>query len=260
MPYALTNGITMYYEVRGEGPPVLLVGGLGSDGHFWYRQTPALARRFQVITPDNRGAGRTDAPDEPYSMRTMADDLAGLLDGLNISAVHLVGASMGGFIAQDFALAYPGRVRKLVLCCTSFGGPSSVPMPAGSIPPRTGDPRVDLPAQFAIQLPPEYLQSQARELAEYIEWRVKHPQPLHGYHRQVAALAAHNTEDRLGHLRMPVLIMHGGRDNVVPPGNAELLAARIPGAKTHICPGAGHLFLWECADGANQALSEFLRA
>ncbi len=265
MPYAQTNGITMYYEVRGQGPPVLLIGGLGSDGHLWYKQAPVLARRFQVITPDNRGAGRTDAPDEPYSMRTMADDLAGLLDGLNVQAAHLVGASMGSGIAQEFALAYPGRVRKLVLCCARFGGPNSVPIPRETVAllqSRTGDPAHDLRAFLEVQFGTDYAQTyikDIKDIEEYVAWRVAHPQPLQAYQRQLAAAVGHDTEARLEMLHCPVLILHGGRDRVVPAENGRLLAERIPGAGLHVFPEAGHLFLWECADEANQVLIEFLR-
>lgn len=258
MPHARANGIRIYYELEGRGPAVALIGGLGSDAHFWYRQTPVLARQFQVLTFDNRGAGQTEAPDEPYAMRMMADDLAGLLDALSLPAVDVVGASMGGMIAQEFALAYPERVGKLVLCCTTFGGPHSIPIPAAALPPRTGDPRRDLRATFEVQLAPEYLQAHARELEDYIAWRVEHPQALHGHHHQAAALVAHDTEARLRAIRAPVLILHGGRDNVIPPGNADLMAARIPGARVHLFPDAGHLFLWECADDANRVIADFL--
>ncbi len=258
MPYARANGIAIYYEVESRGPAVALVGGLGADGHFWHQQTPALARQFQMLLPDNRGAGRTDAPDEPCTIRMMADDLAGLLDELQMPPVHVVGASMGGMIAQEFALAYPARVRQLVLCCTSFGGPHSIPVSDAALPARTGDPRRDLRALFEVQLTPEYLQARARELDDYIAWRIEHPQSLHGYQRQAAALAAHDTEDRLGSLRLPVLILHGGRDNVIPTGNADLLAARIPGARVHIFADGGHLFLWECVDEANRVIADFL--
>lgn len=257
MPYTQTNGITMYYEVHGEGPPVLLIGGVGADRHLWYRQVPALARRVRVITPDNRGAGRTDKPDEPYSIRTMADDLAGLLDGLKISTVGVVGASMGGFVAQEFALAYPDHVRKLVLCCSSFGGAHSVPIPqetAALLQNRTGDPAKDLRAFLEVQFGTDYPHTHARDLEAYVKWRVGHPQSLPAYQRQLAAVAGHDTEARLGQLRLPVLILHGGRDRVVPPGNAHLLAARIAGASMHVFPDAGHLFLRERADEANRML------
>ncbi len=263
MPYAAANGIRLYYEVAGDGLPVALIGGLGSDGHFWYKQAPALARHFRVIVFDNRGAGRSDKPDEPYTLRMMAEDLSGLLDTLGIRSAHIVGASMGGFIAQEFALAYPTRVERLVLCCTSFGGPHSVPIPPETVEAflsRTGDPERDLQASFAYQLKTDYAQGHARELDEYVTWRVAHPQPLYAYHRQLAAASAHDTEGRLGAVRCPVLILHGALDNVVPAGNADLLAARIAGSRMHVFPDAGHLFLWERADEANRVITGFLTA
>lgn len=263
MPYAHVNGISLYYETRGFGPPVLLISGLRADGHFWLHQTPALAGRFQVIRPDNRGAGRSDKPDLPYTLAMMAADLRGLLDVLAIPSAHVVGASMGGFIAQEFALAYPERVRGLVLCCTSFGGPEAIPIPPETLQvlaSQTGDPAQDLRAFLAVQFATDYPQRHPEEIDAYVAWRVAHPQPLFAYQRQLAAASAHDTADRLGRLRCPVLILHGAEDRVVPAGNAELLAARIPGARLHIFPRAGHLFLWECAEEANREIAAFLEA
>jgi len=263
MPYVHVNGITMYYDVRGDGPPVMLIGGLGADARFWHRQVPVLARRMRVITPDNRDAGRTDAPDQAYSIRTMADDLAGLLDVLKTPVVGVVGASMGGFIAQELALSYPSYVSKLALCCTSFGGPKSVPIPQETVAllqNRTGDPANDLRAFLGIQFGTDYAHTHARDIEAYVAWRAGHPQPLPAYRRQLAAIAAHDTEARLGQVRVPALIMHGARDQVVPVVNAQLLAARIAGARVHVFPEGGHLFLWECADEANRMLVEFLHS
>src|SRR5574341_2547039 len=115
MPYTAVNGIQLYHETHGSGAPVVLVSGLGADAHFWHRQVPALAHEFEVLPLDNRGACRTDKPDEPYTIRLLADDVAGLLDTLEVPAAHLVGVSFGGFVVQEFALAYPERVRRVVL-------------------------------------------------------------------------------------------------------------------------------------------------
>ena len=261
MPHARVNGVSLFYEVSGAGPPVLLVSGLGADHRFWYKQVPVLARRFQTITFDNRGAGGSDTPDEPYTLRMMADDLLGLLDRLELATAHLVGASLGGFIAQEFALAHPRRVAKLVLCCTSFGGPRSEPIPADALRvllTRTGDAERDLRAFLPMQFATDFMQTHSGELEAYVAWRVAHPQPPHAYQRQLMAGAAHNTEDRLSALRLPVLILHGAQDRVVPVRNGELLAKAILGAQLRIVPEGGHLFLWERADDANREIIEFL--
>lgn len=262
MPSAAVNGIQLYYETHGRGTPVVLVSGLGADAHFWYRQVPALGESCEVITLDNRGACRSDKPDAPYTIRMLADDVAGLLDALEVPAAHLVGASLGGFVVQEFALAYPARTRGVVLCCTTFGGPHSIPIPPETtqVPmSRTGDAERDLRAFLAVQFATDFPQTHPEEIADYVAWRVAHPQPLFAYQRQLMAALAHDTEARLGDLHAPALILHGGQDRVVPVGNAELLAQRIPHARAHIFPEAGHLFLWERSERANQMIAEFLR-
>lgn len=263
MPHARANGITLYYEMTGSGPAVVLLSGLGADGHFWYQQVPVLSGHFSVIAVDNRDAGRSDKPEQPYTLRAMADDVAGLLDALEIPSAHVVAASMGGFIAQEFALANPERVRRLVLCCTSFGGPGSEPIPSQTLQvllSRTGDPERDLRAFLALQFGTDYPEQHKRDIDTYVRWRVNHPQPLASYQRQLAASIKHDMEDRLATLRHPVLILHGGRDQVVPVRNAELLAATLPNATLHIFEDAGHLVLWEYAEQANRMIIEFLEA
>ncbi|HMO55034.1 MAG TPA: alpha/beta hydrolase, partial [Tepidiformaceae bacterium] len=121
MPYVPTRDIITYYEEAGSGDPLVLIMGLGGDLQGWALTAPALAKHFRGITYDNRGAGRTSAPDKPYSIEGMADDLAALLDELKISKAHIVGYSMGGMIAQEFALKYPGKVDRLVLLASSPG-------------------------------------------------------------------------------------------------------------------------------------------
>ena len=255
------SGIRLYYEAAGAGEPVVMISGLGADAHFWHKQVPALATRFVVVTFDNRDTARSEKPESPYSTRDLAGDVHGLLRALEIGSAHVIGASGGGFIAQEFALAYPDRVRSLVLCCTSPGGPDAEPIPAQTLAllaNRSGDPERDLRAFLEIQFSPDYLQARADEANEYVAWRVAHPQPLPSYHRQLAAFVAHDAAGRLTDLRLPVLVLHGAHDRVVPARNAELLAARIPRARLHIFPDAGHLFLWERAEEANALILEFL--
>jgi len=251
----------LYHEVTGTGQPVVLIAGLGADAHFWYRQIPALAQHFRVIALDNRDTSRSAQATAPYTVRDMAEDVRELLDILEIDSAHVVAASLGGFIAQELALAHPKRVRRLVLCCTSFGGPHAVPIPPETVAvlaSRTGDPGRDLRAFLPVQLATDYLETHAAEVDAYVAWRVAHAQSLEAYRRQLAAAAGHNTEDRLGQLEMPVLILHGALDRVVPVGNAALLAQRLPRARLHIFPDAGHLFLWERAEESNRLIVEFL--
>jgi pimeloyl-ACP methyl ester carboxylesterase len=260
-PVAVLAGSRLYYEDDGFGEPVVMISGLGGDAHFWYKQVPALAAHFRVITFDNRDTARSDKPETPYGVRDLAGDVDGLLRVLEIERAHVVGASGGGFIAQEFALSYPQRVRSLVLCCTSPGGAHAEPIPAQTLAllaNRSGDPERDLRAFLAVQVATDYLDARAGEVDAYVAWRVAHPQPLPSYQRQLAAFVAHDAADRLSALRIPVLILHGAHDRVVPARNAALLAERIPRARVHIFDDAGHLFLWERAEEANRLIVEFL--
>jgi 3-oxoadipate enol-lactonase len=262
-PIAELDRLRLYYEVEGAGAgePVVMISGLGADAHFWYKQAPALAARFRVVTFDNRDTARSEKPEAPYTVRDLAADVDGLFRALEMERAHVVGASGGGFIAQEFALSYPHRVRSLVLCCTSPGGPHAEPIPARTLAllaNRSGDPERDLRAFLAIQVATDYLNAHADEVDAYVAWRVAHPQPLASYQRQLAAFVAHDAADRLSTLRVPVLILHGAHDQVVPAGNAAFLAERIPGARVHIFQDAGHLFLWERAGEANRLIAEFL--
>ena len=126
MPKISVNGLKLYYEIEGNGEPVVLIPGFASGLSLWSRQAPALSRHFRVITFDPRGICASDSPEGPQTIDLLADDLAHLLQALGVVTAHIVGVSFGGFVAQEFALKYPSMTRKLVLCCTSFGGPNHV--------------------------------------------------------------------------------------------------------------------------------------
>ena len=126
MPKASVNGFTLHYEIEGEGEPLILIPGFASGREIWSEQIPALSRHFRVISFDPRGVAESDNPHGLYSIGLLADDLALLLLALHVPSAHIVAVSFGGFVAQEFALKYPLMTRKLVLCCTSFGGPNHV--------------------------------------------------------------------------------------------------------------------------------------
>src|ERR1044072_1532546 len=127
MPHTARDAVTLYWETHGTGDPLLLIMGLGVTLEGWNRLGPALAQHYQTILFDNRGTGRSDTPPGPYSIPDMAADAAAVLDAAAIDRAHVFGISMGGMIAQEFALRYPDRVRSLILGCTACGGRDSVP-------------------------------------------------------------------------------------------------------------------------------------
>ena len=264
MPTAPSNGINLYYEVHGTGPNLVLIEGLGYHTWMWYRQVPAFDAHFRTLIYDNRGVGRSDKPPGPYNHAQNAGDLAGLLDHLGWNRAHVLGVSMGGFIAQEFALAYPERLDKLVLVATGFGGPNMVPVPDEAQKALLPDPNLPLEQRIRQVMPiafgnPSWPEAHADEFEHIIRWRLEQPQPPEAGIAQAMALLTFNVEDRLPSITAPTLVITGSEDRVVPPRNAELLAAAIPNARLDIIPGAGHLVFMEEVERFNRAVISFLQ-
>jgi pimeloyl-ACP methyl ester carboxylesterase len=258
-----SNGIELHYEIYGAGEPLVLIGGLGADTFLWFRQIPELRKHFQVIAFDNRGAGESDKPEEAYTIPMFAADTAGLLTGLGIPPAHVIGASLGGFIAQEFALSFPAQLDRLVLVSTSFGGPHSVPTPPETIAAmlnRTGNPETDIRNSFKLFTNEKWQESHPEIIDQYVQWRVAHPQPGMAYQRQAMAPAGFNAEDRLAQITAKTLVAHGEEDRVVPVENGRMLASKIANSRLMIFPKGGHAFTIEQADEFNKAVTEFLKA
>src|SRR5260221_6624747 len=126
MAFIENQGARVYWDEHGAGEPVLLIMGLGYPSYLWHRMRPTLAAQYRTIALDNRGSGRSDVPTGPYPIALMASDAAAVLDAAQVESAHVFGLSMGGMIAQEFALQYPKRVRSLILGCTAAGGPNAV--------------------------------------------------------------------------------------------------------------------------------------
>src|SRR5262245_17429611 len=266
MPFATANGTRLYYEWHGAdgGTPVVLVMGLGGDSTAWPFQLAALTPRHRVLVFDNRGAGRSEAPDVPYTTPGMAGDLLALLDALNVERAHLVGLSLGGAIAQEAALAAPARFTSLQLHAT-WAGPHPY---FQALVTAVRAARIGLSSEgfyrcLSVWLfAPESFATQ-RDLIETVVHRAVHhpyPVPLHAYLRQTDAVLAHDTRGRLHQIRCPTLVGVGSQDLITPPFLAEELARAIPGARLSCLPNAGHGALWEAAEAFNQTCLDFLAA
>jgi 3-oxoadipate enol-lactonase len=263
MPHIQAGGIRIYYETAGSGPRLLFINGTGAD----LRNRPnafdgPLAKAFQVLGYDQRGLGRSEKPDRPYSMQEYADDAAALLDALGWDRAHVMGVSFGGMVAQHLALRHPHRIKRLVLACTSSGGDGGASYPLH----RLGDMDVESRARFMIGI------SDTRHDAS---WRAGHPEALAAMIEQQAAAAAtgaddplkemgarrqlearihHDARARLGEIRAPVLLCAGRYDGIAPLENMRFMQQNIPDARLEIFEG-GHLFLIQ----DKRAYAEILR-
>lgn len=266
MSTVTTNGIDLYYERHGSGPVVALIPGLGYDGWMWHKMIPGLAEQFQVVSIDNRGSGQSDKPPGPYTAQMLAADVIGLLDALGERKAHIVGHSMGGFIAQAIAVDYPERVDRLVLSATNFGGPHHVPITPPAMAVLTdvsGEPLERLRRGIVISTAPGFAERSAEVVESWVQHRAAHPIDPTGYQAQLAIglgllSEAASFEHKLGRVTAPTLILFGEHDAVVPPANAELLASKLPNARVEILPNAGHFFPFETPQAANRVITDFL--
>lgn len=266
MPDVQANGIKLYYETAGEGEPLVLVTGLSYALWYWRRLAPLLAERFQVITFDNRGVGRSDAPPGPYSAQMMAADTAGLLDALEVERAHVLGHSMGGFIAQALALDYPERVDRLILASTNFGGPRQVPPSPKAMTVLmdvTGDPEERFRRGLTVSTAPGFAEQNPEFIREWLDYRLQNPINPVAYQAQLGVglglLAAEAAFDgRLEQITAPTLLLWGEHDETVPPANADLMAAQLPNSTATILPDAGHHFPLEVPEAAARTIIDFL--
>ena len=246
------------WEERGDGAPLLLIQGLGYGRWSWDPVVPALAERYRVLWFDNRGIGDSDKPEGPYTAQLMAADALQVLDEAGIGRAHILGASLGGMIAQEVAAGSPERVDKLILCCTTPGGAATVPMPAVTVQlftvAATLAPEVALRRFVENALAGD---ASAELIQELFDRRSANPPDPAGWQAQAAAgLGFTGVADPI---TAPTLIVTGTEDNVVDPRNSDVLAERIPGAELQRIENTGHLFFWEQPDAFVRIIREFLQ-
>jgi pimeloyl-ACP methyl ester carboxylesterase len=258
MPFVENQSAKIYWDEQGQGTPLILIMGLGYPSVLWHRTRPALSQHFRTIALDNRGVGSSDVPPGPYSIATMASDAAAVLDAAGVPRAHVFGVSMGGMIAQEFALQYPERTRALILGCTSPGGPSAVraEKKVSDILFARG---MTLEQAREAMLPYIYDASTPREkIEEDLALRRRYLPTQAGYTAQLQAILAWQGYDRLSEIKAPTLVIHGNSDALVPPANGKLIAERIPSAKLVMLDHASHLFTTDQTEAAHHAILEFL--
>jgi pimeloyl-ACP methyl ester carboxylesterase len=260
MPFAENDDVKIYWEEAGRGAPILLIMGLGWASYLWHRTRPILAEKYRVITFDNRGVGRSDVPAGPYPIATMAADAAAVLDAAKIDRAHIFGLSMGGMIAQEFALQYPNRAKSLILGCTAAGGSAALqPKPEViQVLMRRGM----TPQEAAEAIDPFIYDSGTRSdlIEQDRKLRLEWYPTGEGYMSQLQGIMAWEAYSRIANITAPTLVVHGESDELVPTGNGKLIAAKIPGAKLVLIPNASHIFPTDQPKISHDAVLSFLAA
>jgi 3-oxoadipate enol-lactonase len=259
MAFITSGGARIYWNESGSGDPLLLIMGLAYTSDMWHRTLPVLSPHYRTIFFDNRGVGKSDVPAGPYSIAQMADDAAAVLDAAGVKRAHILGASMGGMIAQEFTIRYPERVGALILGCTACGGTHSVSADPEVL--QTLMARATMSAEQGVEAMVPFIYDPATPRARIDEdlavRRLTYPTPA-GYLAQVQAIFAWTSFGRLSQIHVPTLIVHGEHDRLVPPENARILAEHIAGSKLVMLKHASHLFMTDEPETSHAAVLDFL--
>jgi pimeloyl-ACP methyl ester carboxylesterase len=257
MAFTNNGSVRLWWDEVGTGDPVLLIMGFSWPAQMWHRLWPALSDQFRVIRFDNRGIGQSDAPRGPYSVADMVGDCIAVLDAAGVSRAHIFGASMGGGIAQEFALTHPERTASLILGCTAAPDRDAEPAPKipwilKIIPPRIII-RRRLQGGYGANFSPEAIEEDRAILKST-------RQSTRGILGQAGAVAAYSSRNRVAQIIAPTLVLHGEADATVPIEEGRILANLIPGAKLETFPGEGHNFMSSVDCPANRVVKEFLES
>ena len=279
--FADVKDIKICYDIHGDGDSIILIHGFSDRKEHWRAQVGALSTHFKVIRMDNRGAGKSDRPDGEYTMEVYASDIAGLMDSLSIEKSHIIGHSLGGMIAQNFAILYPNRVDKLILINTIPG----LKPPGESIDEAIKRYRENaITGHEAMMKDPlnEFLKGMKSSYSRNF-WKIMREEPKKKFHgiwsvedlveekvkfgpttkdlnNQAHALSTHNTYERLHEIKNNVLILSAEKDKSCPKTMGEKMHELIPNSKFEVIEGAGHQSILEKAPEVNQVIINFLKS
>jgi 3-oxoadipate enol-lactonase len=248
MPTVKAGDINIYYEIHGDGEPLLMIQGYGQYSGHWAALVPPFSKEYRVIIFDNRGTGRSDKPEVPYTIKMMAADVKGLLDAIGIDKAHVLGVSMGGMVAQEFALNYPEKVISLVLGCTLCGGKRQI-IPTKEALEFLFSPemsKLSVEERARVTVPwlwtKEFIDKHPEAVEWYVETTMKYPTSPQGFSGQAQAMVSHDACDRLPQIKAPTLVIVGDADRLIPMDNSKMIASLISGAELVVIPDAGHGF------------------
>ena len=268
------NGVRICYQIHGDGYPVVLIHGFGSKKESFMAQIPALSQEFKIISFDNRGSGKSERPDMPYTMEMFVDDINGLMDYLEISRAHLIGLSLGGMICLNFVLKYPNRVKKLVLINTLAQLPDDF------------DPEIYINSKIeALELAkkdPELSFWQSTKFGFYHKFRIKmkanpkerfyglwsvedvlkyyktDPPTAQDIRNIASSFKTHNTYEKLPEIKHKTLLLTASHDRLVPKEKMLEIHKKMPNSTYQIIEKAGHESPKEKAPEVNKIILKFL--
>ena len=265
MPPIQLGSHTAWYDEQGDGPPLLLISGLGASRLSWWKQIEPLARTFRVISVDNRDAGDSAHATASYTIADLADDVAQLIRTLKLGPVFVMGWSMGTFIAQELTLRHHELVKKLILVAGSAGGPTATRATAemSALLRRSETEPIEARVRrtYPLLAGPGYMQQHPEDLDRLVWSQSAKPMPFPCYQRQLGAvLSWPGVALQLPRITTPTLVIHGDQDPLVPYPNGQFIASQIPGAVLSTYVGVGHLPPIEAAARFNREVEEFLKS
>ena len=262
MPLINVNNINLYYEETGKGFPLILISGLGGSSASWQTVRDVLARKYRVIVLDNRGSGRSSAPDEAYTIAQMSDDLYGLLRHLNITKAHVLGHSMGGFIAQDFAIRYSEKVEKLLLCCTCdrLSSRNKALFETMYNSWKSGLSRDLWFRELYCWVFSQKFFEDEQTVDYAVQFALEYPyqQSLAGFKGQLLACTGFNSFEQLKNIKNETLILVGHDDILITPSESEVLNKKILNTDILVLNGCGHTPHVENRESFSKAVLDFL--
>lgn len=264
MPIQPLNDISLYYEIHGQGEPLVLIGGLTSDHQVWKSALRVFSKYYQVLIFDNRGAGQSSTPDLPYTTHMMATDTVELMRALGIEKAHIIGHSMGGCIASQMAIHYPDAVRSLVVAC-SRAQRSHLADLALSMRKKLMEAHVSDVLLAEYMMPFLFSESFLKSIGNikgFVQWTVQNPFPQSaiGFKQQLHAVLMHDISDKLHQITAPTLVIAGEEDCLMPAKTGEAFAKALPNAQFRVIKEAAHMPHVEQPTAFTDAISAFLNS
>lgn len=260
--FADSNGTKIFYQVRGQGDPLVLIMGFGADGNVWEKHVAEYEKHFTCYLIDNRGVGKSDQPEGPYNTAMMANDTIAMMDHAGIDQARVAGISMGGAISQELALNHPDRVRSLALISTwpRFNNYAKTVYENLKKLRVTSEPSTFMELLQLWIFAPPYYKDGMDDLREGQKGAATNPNPQSrdGFEGQLDACIHHDTVDRLSQIDKPTLITVGDMDIFTPPAFSKVLHEGIKGSEYVSFPTGGHVHHWEDLERFNKVTTDFL--